>query len=70
MPESDAKDAEEEVAGAEEEPKPKKPKQRYRQKAMSFQGTYTEAQEALREFREKVMNGDIVARNSWTFTRM
>ncbi|MBQ9003462.1 MAG: site-specific integrase [Eggerthellaceae bacterium] len=67
MPESDVKDAEEEAADAEEEPKPKKPKQRYRQKAMNFQGTYTEAQEALREFREKVMNGDIVTRNSWTF---
>ena len=45
--------------------KPKKP--RYRQKAMNFQGTYTEAQAALREFREKVINGDVVTRNSWTF---
>ena len=47
--------------------KAKKAKPRYRQKAMNFQGTYTEAQAALREFREKAVNGDVVTRNSWTF---
>lgn len=34
---------------------------------MNFQGTYTEAQAALREFREKVMNGEVVRKTKWTF---
>ena len=63
--------AEAEAAEAAEESGEQKPKakakRRYRQKAMNFTGTYTEAQEALREFREKVMNGDIVTRSSWTY---
>lgn len=54
-------------AGKDAEGGQKKQKRRYRQKAMNFQGTYTEAQAALRDFREKVMNGDIVTRTSWTF---
>lgn len=53
--------------GAEAKPKAKKPKRKYRQKAMNFEGTYTEAQAALREFREKIENGEVVTKTKWTF---
>ena len=64
------------AADAEDEPKAedveakskaKKPKRKYRQKAMNFEGTYTEAQAALREFREKIENGEVVTKTKWTF---
>lgn len=34
---------------------------------MNFEGTYTEAQAALREFREKIENGEVVTKTKWTF---
>ena len=40
---------------------------KYRQKARIFQGTYTEAQRALREFVAEIEGGQIVKKNGWTF---
>ena len=40
---------------------------KYRQKARNFDGTYTQAQRALREFVAQIEGGNLVKRNGWTF---
>ena len=40
---------------------------KYRQKARNFEGTYTQAQRALREFVAEIEGGNLVKRNGWTF---
>ena len=40
---------------------------KYRQKAKNFNGTYTQAQHALREFVAEIEGGNVVKRSGWTF---
>ena len=40
---------------------------KYRQKARNFEGTYTQAQHALREFVTEIEGGAVVKRSGWTF---
>lgn len=40
---------------------------KYRQKARNFEGTYMQAQRALREFVAEIEGGSVVKRSGWTF---